>query len=94
MTAMGAEPESWSLRAQRLLEKAIGEVRDGAGDPLDTLSAAIASLRIECGELPAEELDGYPFPGEDNEVAAECTCPPDLLARGGFRGGCPIHASC
>lgn len=21
----------------------------------------------------------------------ECTCPPELLARGGFRGGCPKH---
>lgn len=22
----------------------------------------------------------------------ECICPPDLVERGGFRGGCPVHA--
>jgi len=22
----------------------------------------------------------------------ECICPPDLIARGGFKGGCPVHA--
>ncbi|WP_242892544.1 hypothetical protein [Actinomadura litoris] len=91
---MAAEPRIWSLRAQRLLEKAVGEVRDNHGDPLETLSAATAALRIECGELPAAELEGYPFPGEDLEDAAECTCPADLRSRGGFRGGCPVHATC
>jgi hypothetical protein len=28
----------------------------------------------------------------DVESVGECICPPDLLARGGFRGGCPVHA--
>jgi hypothetical protein len=24
-------------------------------------------------------------------VEPECICPPDLVARGGFRSGCPVH---
>lgn len=30
--------------------------------------------------------DGYKVGGDD------CICPPDLVARGGFKGGCPVHA--
>jgi hypothetical protein len=54
------------------------------------VDAALAALRIESGELPSDEMDGYPFPGEERHG---CTCPPELLERGGFRGGCPVHAS-
>ena len=93
MMVMAAQPGIWGLRAQRLLEQAIDEVRNGKDDAVGTVSAAEAALRIESGELPAEELEGYPFPGEVTEAAA-CTCPPDLRSRGGFRGGCPAHGSC
>lgn len=26
-----------------------------------------------------------------DEPDPECICPPGLVARGGFRGGCPVH---
>lgn len=33
------------------------------------------------------------FQGEWDAVEATepCICPPDLVARGGYRGGCPVH---
>lgn len=78
---------NWTLQAERLLEQALGETRDGV-DAIPTVSAALAALRIEAGELPAAEL------AELVTDAAECVCPPDLLGRGGFRGCCPAeHAS-
>jgi hypothetical protein len=71
--------------AERLLEQALSEVRDGH-DAIPTVGAALAALRIAAGELPPDEL-GFMFPDRD----AACICPPDLLERGGFRGGCPVH---
>ena len=68
---------------ERLLERALDELRSG-DDPLPTLSHAIAAYRVQIGELPADELD---------EVEPPCICPPDLLERDGFRGGCPRHGN-
>jgi hypothetical protein len=80
----------WGVRAERLLERALDEVRSGE-DAISTVSAAEAALRIELGELPEDAMAGYPFPGEEDDED-DCICPPDLLARGGFKGGCPVHA--
>jgi hypothetical protein len=80
----------WGIRAERLLEKALYVLRSDE-DPLPLMSAAETSYRILLGELPESEMDGYPFPSEP--VAVECICPPDLLARGGFRGDCLVHSS-
>jgi hypothetical protein len=32
---------------------------------------------------PWDEIEDVPEP--------KCICPPELVARGGFRGGCPVH---
>ena len=85
------ERSIWARRAERLLEQALDEVRDDV-DALVTVSAAEAALRIEAGELPASELEGYPFPDEA-EPERECICPPELVERGGFRSGCPAHSA-
>lgn len=42
--------------------------------------------RVSRATDATDEMDGYPFPGEYNED--ECTCPPDLKARGGFTSTC------
>ncbi len=42
--------------AERYLEIALSEVRDGL-DAMPSVSAALAALRIEASELPADELD-------------------------------------
>jgi hypothetical protein len=45
-------------------------------------------------EVEIEEGVTLDFQGpwdEIEEIADDCVCPPDLLARGGFKGGCPVH---
>jgi hypothetical protein len=78
---------TWAMRAERLLEQALQETRDGI-DAIPTVDAALTALHVEAGELPTDEMDDYPFAGEETD---DCTCPPELRARGGFRGGCPVH---
>lgn len=87
-TALGQERGIWGVRARRLVEQALYEMDDN--DVIGTLEAAIACLRIEMRELPESELDGYPFPDEEPDES-RCICPPELLERGGHRGGCPVH---
>lgn len=79
---MATDSRDLAARAERLLEQALDEVRGGV-DAIPTLSEAIAVLRVEAGELPADEL---------GDVAV-CICSPEQLARGAYRGGCPIHAA-
>lgn len=43
-------------RAEALLEQALSEVRDGL-DALPTIGLADATLRVEAGELSADEID-------------------------------------
>jgi hypothetical protein len=75
----------WGRRAEQLLRQALDEVLSDV-DALASVGAAEAALRIQAGELPEGELEGFPFPGE--EERPECTCPPALVARGGFRSSC------
>ena len=82
------ESALWNARGRRLLEQAISQ--DDA-DVIGIVEAALAALRIAANELPPDELEGYPFPGEP-EPERPCICPPDLLERGGHRGGCPVHS--
>jgi hypothetical protein len=79
----------WSDRAARLLDTALHRLNAGH-DPLPEISAAEMALRIEAGERSPSEMDGYPFPGEDEEKGEDegCTCPLDLRARGGFISTC------
>lgn len=65
----------WSQRAELLLANALDEIRCGV-DALPTISAAQTALRIECGELPENLMDGYEFPGESDgdEYDPRCKC--------------------
>jgi hypothetical protein len=80
----------WSTRTERLLKAALRTFQDGE-DPLPLISAAETACRISVGELPAAEMDGYPFPGEPS--GPECTCPPAQRARGGFTSSCRACAN-
>jgi hypothetical protein len=71
-----------------------GFVRIEAEDDAD------AEAKFEAAGLGigVEIVDGVTldFQGPWDEIVDEadqpkCICPPDLLARGGFKGGCPIH---
>lgn len=89
-TAVRIRP-TWGLRAARLLRVALGEIERGA-EAFAPISAAEACLLIEAGELPDDELDGYPFPTEEPEIDLTlCVCSPGLVERGGFSSKCEIH---
>lgn len=30
---------------------------------------------------------------QEPDDGPSCICPPDMVARGGFKGGCPVHSS-
>jgi hypothetical protein len=84
--------EIWNIRAERIAEQALNEIQDSI-DAIPTVSLLLAALRAEGGQLPASEaaeLDES-FRREENPEA-DCICQSDLLARGGYRGGCPVHA--
>jgi hypothetical protein len=49
------KPSPLGLQAIELLEVALGQIRDGE-DALPTISAADATLRVECGELSPDEI--------------------------------------
>ena len=85
---MTEERSVWSAHAERLLEQALDEVRDRT-DAIPTVGAALAALRAEVGELPEDEAAEL---AADLARKPECICPPELLARDGFRGGCPVHS--
>jgi hypothetical protein len=82
------ERSVWSKRAEEAARQALDEIQDDI-DAIPALSLALACLRAEVGELPADEIEeldeGYREPS--------CICPPDLLERGGFRGSCPVHSA-
>lgn len=78
----------WGERAREATQQALDEIEDDT-DPLGSLSLAEACAKAWMGLLPAEEeaeLDAC-------YVKPECTCPPGLVKRGGFRGSCPVHGT-
>lgn len=36
---------------------------------------------------------GEPDDVEEPDDGPACICPPDLVERGGFKGGCPVHST-
>ena len=51
-----------------------------------------AGLGIDHEVIPGVVLNFEgPWDEIDEVERSECICPPDLIARGGFRGGCPVH---
>lgn len=78
------DKSKWETKAQELLREAADRLHDEDVFPL--ISAATVALQVAVGELSEEELKADFFP------EARCTCPPELLERGGYRGSCPVHA--
>jgi hypothetical protein len=77
----------WSERAEAALEEALVAVRDGV-DAIPAVTAALDCLRAEAGELSQEDVAAL---AEMFTPGPACTCPPELVARGGFRSSCPMH---
>ncbi len=66
---------------RRLLEQALSEVADGE-DATGTISLALDTHRVLFGEMDPSEIAVW---------ERRCICPPEQLARGGYKGGCPQH---
>lgn len=47
-------------------------------------------IRVEVAEGVIVDFEG-PWDEIEEIYEPECICPPELVAAGGFRGGCPVH---
>jgi hypothetical protein len=90
---MTVTPEDYRRFAVEQLESATAALRDDAGD------AAVVGceLALMATLMWLHGADAGPLvltPSDVTEMVAEpdCICPPDLVARGGFKGGCPQHS--
>lgn len=96
MTVMATEQHAsidstkWTSLAARLLEQALGEARDGDDDAIISAETAAIALRAACGEVPETTMRDMAALLDDGDESV-CTCPPDLVARGGFTSTCPAH---
>lgn len=86
---MTGQADGWTGRAGQFITEALSLI--DSEDVIPQLSAAIQCLRVGAGEADPSTMDGYPFPGDDDEDSPPCTCPPDLAAHGGFASTCPAH---
>lgn len=82
--------------ALRATEQALSNMRDDIGAAAE-LSLASLAWDAVMGMASAEQLadldeyvltDGGGYELADTDA---CICPPDLVARGGFKSGCPVH---
>jgi hypothetical protein len=97
MTSAGsAETSRYREYARGRLEEALFILDTGSDiEILGAAELALMALRMECGSpepimLNPEEIDDVM--AEEAEPGPACICPPDLLERGGHRGGCPVHS--
>lgn len=60
-------------------------------DAISETQQALAALYLSVGERPTIVLDVADYAATAVEGRPDCICPPDLVARGGYRGGCPGH---
>lgn len=80
--------EEYTERARELLQEALDEVDR---DVIPEVTEALTCLYLAEDERPGMViLNAAEY---EREPEGECICPPDLLARGGFKGRCPIHAT-
>ena len=78
-------------RAEQLLTRALGNVRDG--DVIPEVTEALVALYLADGEEPETvRLAAADYRAEHERPDDRgCSCPPGLIARGGWRSTCPIH---
>lgn len=85
---------------QELAERATARALDNMQSNTDAggeLSLAVAAWDAVMGMASPDvlaDLDQYVLTDDGGyEVPRVCICPPDLLARGGYKGGCPVHGA-
>jgi hypothetical protein len=72
------------------LEAALAGLADGAEVSGDVQQALLA-LHVLYGSTEAITLVPTDIAEDVERPKLKCICPPGLVARGGFRSGCPIH---
>jgi hypothetical protein len=75
------------------LQAALEAVIDDGSDleVLGEVELALMALSMYYGATGPISLNPADVVEIINEPAPACTCPPGLVARGGHRGGCPVH---
>jgi hypothetical protein len=87
--------ESYCVALAKCATKnALDAMRDD-DDASEHLSLAVAAWSVVVGDASADvraDMADYRLAGA-GVYEPLCICPPDLLARGGFRGSCPVHGT-
>jgi hypothetical protein len=83
----------WGDEARRRLAAA-REART-IDDAISETQQALAALYLSVDERPTVVLDvaDYAATAIEERPACICICPPGLVERGGYRGGCLVHGS-
>lgn len=89
-------PDHYAQLAERATERALDNMRSNVDASVE-LSLASVAWDAVMGSAPAAvlaDLDEYALTDDGYELTGPgCVCPPELVARGGFKGGCPVHSS-
>lgn len=86
--------EKYKELAERATKHALDNIQSNidAGAELSLAAAAWDAVMGMASPDVLANLNEYVLTDDDGyEIKRDCICPPDLLARGGFRGGCPVH---
>ena len=89
---MTESEHEWSAWIEKLLQQALEEVQSNS-EAIPTVDLALRALRAEAGELPEDEAAELAADLDDLLSEPVCICPPELLARDGHAGGCPVHSA-
>jgi hypothetical protein len=79
--------------AREQLLAALSGLVDDASDAevIAAVEHAAMAVHLHYGSTEPITLDPTDLAEHLNRRKPECICPPGLVARGGFRSGCPIH---
>lgn len=88
--------EWYAALAERAVESALDSIRSGE-DAAPALSLAATAWDVVMGHATEDQradMDEYLLADDGGYVlhdSVRCTCPPDVVARGGYASGCPVH---
>lgn len=86
-------PSKYHEYARERLEEALYILDSGADlEILGAAELALMALARDCGSTATITLNPADIDDVIDESAAVCICPPEMLERGGHRGGCPVHS--
>jgi hypothetical protein len=85
------DSENWWAHALECLDAA--HRAETSDEAISETQKALMAFYLSVDERPESVLLGTAeYETAAHEPPPECICPPDLVERGGFKGGCPVHA--